>query len=167
MGTMKLLSELREKPSHVKTHYAIFGAALVTLGIAAIWSTTLPARFSAISTSFEDVDTSQFANMKGDINALTNTGEDGEEAQSADIPGTAAFDTDNIPPPQSNEASALGSLEGWDVPATSSPARTPTVPVEEKPTVKADSVIAPTSTPPKVAPKPTVIRIGTTTKKSQ
>jgi hypothetical protein len=43
---MGIIQSLRSKPQHVRTQYAFVIALLITAVIAAIWMTTLPARFS-------------------------------------------------------------------------------------------------------------------------
>lgn len=51
----RLVTHVRSQPQEVKSHTAFVGALIVTVAIAAVWATTLPARFSLISQVGEGV----------------------------------------------------------------------------------------------------------------
>ncbi len=67
---LKKIESLRQKPTHVRNAYAFWIALFVTLLIAFLWSTTLPAKFSntsATSTAMQGDQGSSFFHTLGEI----------------------------------------------------------------------------------------------------
>jgi hypothetical protein len=156
--SMGFISRLKEKPSHVKTQYAFVGAVVVTGAIALVWTTTLPARFGAISASLETVEENvDVASVQDGLGALLKKQElGGEPTESAN---TETY-TNTEP------EGALGGLTDWSEPMVATTTNAPDHGVVTNPP-SPTQVPSATTTPPVTAPKPTVILIGTTTKKAE
>ena len=167
---MSFLENLKRKSPEAKSRYAFVGALLITLGIGLIWTTTLPARFGAISTSFKSEDMGGTANVKEGLNAFIQ----GIEETSSDTSLREGVSDERqdyvLEPPQG----ALGSLSGWDGTTTTG---TTTVSLKTVEVGKIEiekvpeggspvSQIEPSPTTTEIV-KPTVILIGTTTKKTE
>ncbi len=161
---MSFLKRLKEEPSHVKTRYAFVGATVMTVAIALVWTTTLPARFGAISASIDSLpETTDVASIQNGFDALISGNEGNVTEGGGDTTLEASAYSNTLPD------GALGDLGGWSEPQ--SPTVTPLATTSEPQTTAEASIPTPqqqaSSTPPTSAPQPTVILIGTTTKKAE
>jgi len=187
---MGVLSEFQKKPDHIKKKYSFLGAVLVTLSIAFVWATSLPARFSTINNSItSDTETQSATLSKGFMDLVENTreefdsvrdieegGSEGGELMMPDVAEESTFSIGSAGTP-----SAYQNLNTWEV-GTISDNETndaiiadpipPTVTREEEkvvpilPQSASNTPSVPIGvTTPAPTPKPTVILIGTTTSK--
>ena len=159
---MSILARLKEKPSHVKTQYAFTGAIVVTGLIALVWTTTLPARFGAVTATMDSIEEkTDVASVKMGLDALMKQGLETE--------GDEFSDTDILTDPEVVDG-ALGDLGRLDEHVPTTTAQTaeikPSMPPLE-PLSSAPSPVVGTPTPTTTNSKPTIILIGTTTKKSE
>ncbi len=147
---MGMLANLKNKPSAVKSQYAFLGALILTLVVAGVWTTTIPARFATIHTSVETV-SDDTANVTDGIDSFM---------EQFDLP-EAAPTTPEVAQP----AGALGALQNWQAPVATTSSTTREL--DASPNSSVTATTTDSIPPPSPEPKPTVILIGTTTKKSE
>lgn len=168
---MKFLEHLQNASSAEKTRYALVGAAGVTFVITAIWTTTLPARFSKIGEATDTItnNTAAAGSSISDIiqKAQDNLSDTGDPTQNTD--------SNNNTQDSTQTDSALDELTGpHDVTSTSSTTpttleRNATIDAAQAPaSIQTNTAQAPIAvTPPEkkvTEPSvPQVILIGTTT----
>ncbi len=163
---MGLIETIRSKPDHIKSRYALLGALLVTLIIAGVWFSVLPARFALIEEHLKDGALPKTDALSARIENTFDTIVETPEEPSLD---SAA--TDKVTPEGALGAlSVSGNAASLGV-VTRSPEQGES-PVERSPVVNPeDSPLPPTITPStSTARSPTssgYILIGTTTKKTQ
>ncbi len=157
---MEFLNELRKKPSHIRTRVA-FGSALgVTLVVALIWSTTLPARLSEIGGTIKE-GAEQTASVQTGLDTLI------EGIQQETIPKGEEPVPEEDPAVQQLRIEALGGLETWN--EENSTSTTPSEGVTSTPTPQTVATSSPevSNGSPTSTQKEKVILIGTTTKKAE
>lgn len=172
---MNFLERLKNKPSYVKTQYAFTGAILVTGVIALMWTTTLPARFGAITASIDTAEVgTDVASAQAGLGAILKQGlkTEDEFTRTDEAPSTEINPYDDIASP-----GALGDLSGWgELTASSTYEKTldPSLPIvtlppqsSEQSAIDTRAPQAPVPSGTTTSPKSTVILIGTTTKKAE
>jgi hypothetical protein len=165
---MSFLARLKEKPPQVRAQYAFFAALLVTGVIGAVWVTTLPARFASFEGAVQTQNAPLTASAKEGLDRLM----EGIGEVAPDRADEAAYleNEDSVPPPYTEESpGALAGLRDWDaatttIPKEAEPARDPLPPTTPNPSPlpAPDTVQVPEATT-----SPTIILIGTTTKKAE
>ena len=177
---MRFWEHLESKSSSVKSQYAFGVASVITILIALVWVSTLPARFaqkgpSEVTTEKETKGFSElFSDTKNQLGNIVQSTKKSDEPK-VETASLDALNTDTLPEENATLDGSLGTMESTVTTQETSTGRPPAENtiiennviennvLSESPIMPSNNLITSSSTQTNVPVSPRIILIGTTT----